>query len=208
MEFILTESQLLMCIRESKQDSEFLSSSMKKMDSYMKNMVNRVFKTYELNLKMLLSWSTSIGGMIMPLDEYIKTGNFNLNENERYLVLAGVAFLLFFEGKRGMVRVLNKIKEEGLEEVFDATLLKGIQLKDSFVNFLRSARIVSSQFLEIISYTFLLPIIVDIQNLSNGSVDLKETALLITERLIASGLVLVSREVLYNVMRKLIKKLQ
>jgi len=181
---------------------------MKKMDSYMKNMVNRVFKTYELNLKMLLSWSTSIGGMIMPLDEYIKTGNFNLNENERYLVLAGVAFLLFFEGKRGMVRVLNKIKEEGLEEVFDATLLKGIQLKDSFVNFLRSARIVSSQFLEIISYTFLLPIIVDIQNLSNGSVDLKETALLITERLIASGLVLVSREVLYNVMRKLIKKLQ
>ena len=208
MEFILTESQLLMCIRESKQDSEFLSSSMKKMDSFMKNMVNRIFKTYGLNLKMLLSWSTSIGGMIMPLDEYIKTGNFNLNENERYLVLAGVAFLLFFEGKRGMVRILNKIKEEGLEEVFDATLLKGIQLKDSFVNFLRSARIVSSQFLEIISYTFLLPIIVDIQNLSNGSVDLKETALLITERLIASGLVLVSREVLYNVMRKLIKKLQ
>lgn len=208
MEFILTESQLLMCIRESKQDSEFLSSSMKKMDSYMKNMVNRVFKTYELNLKMLLSWSTSIGGMIMPLDEFIKTGNFDLNENQRYLVLAGVAFLLFFEGKRGMVRVLNKIKEEGLEEVFDLTFLKGIQLKDSFVNFLRSARIVSSQFLEIISYTFLLPIIVDIQNLSSGSVDLKETALLITERLIASGLVLISREVLYNVIRKLIKKFQ
>lgn len=205
MEFLITQSQLLKLVKESSREED-LSDSMKKIDSFMKNMVNRIYKTYGLNLKMLLTWSTSIGGMIMPLNEFIKTGNFSLNENERYLVLAGIAFLLFFEGKRGMVKVLSKIKEEGLEEAFDATMLKGLQLKDAFINFLSSTKIITSQFLEIISYTFLLPIIVDIQSLASGTSNVQETAMLVTERLLASGVILLSREVLYNLMRKLIKK--
>lgn len=206
MEFILTESQLLRILKENKNQPD-ISDSLKRMSSFMNNFVNRILKSYGLNLRMFLTWGTSIAGLVMPLDEFLKTGNFELSESQRYLVLAGVAFLIFFEGKRGMVKVLNKIKEEGLSEVFDVTLMKGYELKDAFVGFLRSTRVISSQVLEIVSYAFLIPIIVDIQNYTNDSVNLAETSILIAERILASGVVLFSKEFLFETIRKLLKRL-
>jgi len=207
MEFLITESQLQLILSEQKNDDN-LSGSLKRMKSFTNNMVSKVLKTYDINLKMFLTWGTSIAGLVMPLNEFLRTGNLNLTESERYLVLSGIAFLIFFEGKRGINKLLSKIKEEGLEEVFDATLLKAYQLKDSFTTFLRSTRVITSQVLEIVSYAFLIPIIGDIQELASSSSDVRQTALIIAERLAASGVVLLSKEILFLMFKKLIKRLQ
>jgi hypothetical protein len=207
MEFLITESQLQLILSEQKNDDN-LSGSLKRMKSFTNNMVSKILKTYDINLKMFLTWGTSIAGLVMPLNEFLRTGNFNLTESERYLVLSGIAFLIFFEGKRGLNKVLSKIKEEGLEEVFDATLLKAYQLKDAFTTFLRSTRVITSQVLEIVSYAFLIPIIGDIQELASSSSDVRQTALIIAERLAASGVVLLSKEILFLMFKKLIKRLQ
>lgn len=207
MEFLITESQLQLILSEQKNDDN-LSGSLKRMKSFTNNMVSKILKTYDINLKMFLTWGTSIAGLVMPLNEFLRTGNFNLSESERYLVLSGIAFLIFFEGKRGINKVLSKIKEEGLEEVFDATLLKAYQLKDAFTTFLRSTRVITSQVLEIVSYAFLIPIIGDIQELASSSSDVRQTALIIAERLAASGVVLLSKEILFLMFKKLIKRLQ
>ena len=207
MEFLITESQLQLILSEQKNDDN-LSGSLKRMKSFTNNMVSKVLKTYDINLKMFLTWGTSIAGLVMPLNEFLRTGNFNLSESERYLVLSGIAFLIFFEGKRGLNKVLSKIKEEGLEEVFDATLLKAYQLKDAFTTFLRSTRVITSQVLEIVSYAFLIPIIGDIQELASSSSDVRQTSLIIAERLAASGVVLLSKEILFLMFKKLIKRLQ
>jgi hypothetical protein len=207
MEFLITESQLQLILSEQKNDDN-LSGSLKRMKSFTNNMVSKILKTYDINLKMFLTWGTSIAGLVMPLNEFLRTGNFNLSESERYLVLSGIAFLIFFEGKRGLNKVLSKIKEEGLEEVFDATLLKAYQLKDAFTTFLRSTRVITSQVLEIVSYAFLIPIIGDIQELASSSSDVRQTALIIAERLAASGVVLLSKEILFLMFKKLIKRLQ
>ena len=207
MEFLITESQLQLILSEQKNDDN-LSGSLKRMKSFTNNMVSKVLKTYDINLKMFLTWGTSIAGLVMPLNEFLRTGNFNLSESERYLVLSGIAFLIFFEGKRGINKLLSKIKEEGLEEVFDATLLKAYQLKDAFTTFLRSTRVITSQVLEIVSYAFLIPIIGDIQELASSSSDVRQTSLIIAERLAASGVVLLSKEILFLMFKKLIKRLQ
>ena len=207
MEFLITESQLQLILSEQKNDDN-LSGSLKRMKSFTNNMVSKILKTYDINLKMFLTWGTSIAGLVMPLNEFLRTGNFNLSESERYLVLSGIAFLIFFEGKRGLNKVLSKIKEEGLEEVFDATLLKAYQLKDAFTTFLRSTRVITSQVLEIVSYAFLIPIIGDIQELASSSSDVRQTSLIIAERLAASGVVLLSKEILFLMFKKLIKRLQ
>lgn len=207
MEFLITESQLQLILSEQKNDDN-LSGSLKRMKSFTNNMVSKILKTYDINLKMFLTWGTSIAGLVMPLNEFLRTGNFNLSESERYLVLSGIAFLIFFEGKRGLNKVLSKIKEEGLEEVFDATLLKAYQLKDAFTTFLRSTKVITSQVLEIVSYAFLIPIIGDIQELASSSSDIRQTALIIAERLAASGVVLLSKEILFLMFKKLIKRLQ
>ena len=207
MEFLISQSQLNLILNEQRND-DVLSSSLKKMKSFTNNMVGRVLKTYDINLKMFLTWGTSIGGLVMPLNEFLKSGNLDLSESERYLVLSGIAFLIFFEGKRGLSKILTTIKENGLEESFDAGLLKAYQLKDSFTNFLRSTKVITSQVLEIISYAFLIPIIGDVQNIAGDVTNITESSIMIAERLAASGVVLLSREVLVSLFKKLFKKLQ
>jgi len=59
-----------------------------------------------------------------------------------------------------------------------------------------------------VAYAFLIPIILDIQNIAESSVDPKEAGLLIAERLVSSGIVVVGAQVLSQVIRKIIQKLK
>ena len=206
MDFLINESQLRTILQE--QDESRMTEYMKTMYSFTKNLANRVSKVYGLNLKMLLTWGTAVGGLVMPLDQFIKSGDFNLSDDQRYLVLAGIAFILFFDNKKGLVDVLKKIKEEGLEEVFRKTLNKGQELKSSFKGFLSSLNVSVGSFMDTVAYAFLIPIILDIQNIAESSVDPKEAGLLIAERLVSSGIVVVGAQVLSQVIRKIIQKLK
>jgi hypothetical protein len=206
MDFLINESQLRAILQE--QDESRMNDYMKTMYSFTKNLVNRAGKVYNLNLKMLLTWGTAVGGLVMPLDQFIKSGDFNLSDDQRYLVLAGIAFILFFDNKKGLVDVLVKIKEEGLEEVFRKTLDKGKELKSSFKGFLSSLNVSVGSFMDTVAYAFLIPIILDIQNIAESSVDPKEAGLLIAERLVSSGIVVVGAQVLSQVIRKIIQKLK
>lgn len=206
MEFLISESQLKSIILE--QDKSQMSDYMKILNSFTKNIVSRVSKSYGLNLRMLLTWGTSVGGMVMPLDQFIKTGNFDLTSDQRYLVLAGIAFILFFEKKKGLSSILHKIKDEGLQDVFENTLNKAKQLNTAFQNFLSSLSVVSSSFLETVSYSFLIPIIMDIQDIVHQSGDPKEAAKHIAERLIASGVVLTSSNVLTRIIKKIVNRIK
>jgi len=206
MDFLINESQLRTILQE--QDESRMNDYMKTMYSFTKNLVNRAGKVYGLNVKMLLTWGTAVGGLVMPLDQFIKSGDFNLSDDQKYLVLAGIAFILFFDNKKGLVDVLKKIKEEGLEEVFRKTLNKGQELKSSFKGFLSSLNVSVGSFMDTVAYAFLIPIILDIQNIAESSVDPKEAGLLIAERLVSSGIVVVGAQVLSQVIRKIIQKLK
>lgn len=204
MEFLITEQQLRV-IMEGENDSK-LTEDMKKLHSFTVDMVARVLRAFNLNLKMLLTWGTSVGGFVAPLDNYIRNGNFNLNEDQRMLVLSGVVFILFFEGKRGLTKIIKKIKEEGIESDFETIFAKAKEFKISFEEFLESFKTSSSVFLETVAYSFFIPIITDIMDIAHNSVDVKQTSLIILERLIASGVVLASRDALNLLIRKMIKR--
>lgn len=206
MDFLINESQLRAILQE--QDESRMNGYMKTMYSFTKNLVNRVSKIYGLNIKMLLTWGTAVGGLVMPLDQYIKTSNFDLTDDQRYLVLAGIAFILFFDNKKGLVNILEKIKEEGLEDVFRSALEKAKNLKSSFKGFLSSINVSISSFMDTVAYAFLIPIILDFQRIAEGSTDPKEAGLLIAERLISSGVVVVSGQALSQVIRKIIQRLK
>ena len=206
MDFLINESQLRTILQE--QDESRMTEYMKTMYSFTKNLANRVSKVYSLNLKMLLTWGTAVGGLVMPLDQFIKSGEFDLSDDQRYLVLAGIAFILFFDNKKGLVKILEKIKEEGLEDVFRKTLEKGKDLKSSFKGFLSSLNVSVSSFMDTVAYSFLIPIILDIQNIAESSVDPKEAGLLIAERLVSSGIVVIGAQALSQVIRKIIEKIK
>ena len=206
MDFLINESQLRIILQE--QDESKMTDYMKTMYSFTKNLANRVSKVYGLNVKMLLTWGTAVGGLVMPLDKFIRDGNFELTDDQRYLVLAGIAFIMFYENKRGLVKILKKIKEEGLENTFSLALEKAKDLKNSFKSFLSSINVTVGSFLDTVAYSFLIPIILDIQSVASGSTDLKEASIMITERLIASGVVVVSGKVLASVIKKILERIK
>lgn len=204
MDFLITEKQLSKILLENVNDD--LTNSLKKMYSFTQDMVKTVMKAYGLNIRMFLTWGTSVGGLMLPLDEFIKTGNFDLTDDQRMLVLAGVSFIIFFEGKRGINKILSKIKEEDIKDQFETVLKKGIELNSAFQEFFSTIISSSGVFLEVIAYSFLIPIITDIFELSQGAVNIQETATLIAERLMASGVSLVGKETMTGIMKRLIRK--
>jgi hypothetical protein len=205
MEFLITESQLKTILTE--EEKSMMSGYMKELNSFTKVIVNRTLKSYGINLRMLLTWGTSVGGMVLPLDQYLKTGNFNLTEEQRMLVLAGIAFTLFFETKKPLTKLINTIKDEGLEDVYNNGLRKGKELKSSFLDFMSSINVSVGSFMETIAYSFLIPIILDIQHIAINASEPKEAAIMIAERLVSSGVVLIGTNVLSKTIRKIIDKL-
>ena len=103
--------------------------------------------------------------------------------------------------------MISKIKEEGLTEIFENGLQKGSELKESFSNLILSLGVGTSAFLDTIAYSFLIPIIMDIYSVAADTQDLDQAAILIAERLIASGVVLVSGQSLTELVKKILKRL-
>lgn len=204
MEFLINESQLKLILTE--EQSSRLTESIKVMNDYTVDLVKKLKTFYGLNFKMLLTWGASVGGLMMPLDNYIKSGNFNLNDREEILILGAVASILFSENQRNISTLLKKIKEDGLEDVFKIILNKGEDLKISFVEFLKSLKISIGSFMEMTAYAFLIPILFDVLSVADQSTSIRQGSLLVAERIIASGLVFIAREAIYNVIRKIIKR--
>ena len=82
--------------------------------------------------------------------------------------------------------------------------MKSKNLKDSFTRFIKSTKVTLNSSLDIISYAFLIPIIVDIQSLATSDVDVQTISMKIAKRLVASGVVLVGQVVLTNMLKKII----
>jgi hypothetical protein len=204
MEFLINEQQLKVILQEQKESK--MTDYMKELHSFTTEVFNRVMKKYEINLKMLMTWGTAVGGLLMPLDVFLKTGQFDMSDSQRYLVLAGVASILFFDNKRLVSKIIKKIKEEGLEEVFDVAINKGSQLKNTFFEFLESLNLSISTFVDVMAYTFLLPILTDIHSVATNTTDVNEAALMIGERLLASGVIASGGTLLNVIIKKLINR--
>ncbi len=204
MDFLINESQLRVILQE--QDQSKMSDYMKEMYSYTDGLVDRAKKIYGLNLKLLLTWGASVGGFVLPLDNFIKTGRFNLTEEQQVLILIGIASTYFYDNSRAIKLILKKIKAEGLEDVFKEVLIKSKNLKNSFFKFLDSSNITLGSSMDLISYSFLIPIINDIFEVAyhGGSIDTMVN--LIVKRLVASGVIIVSKIILTDAIKKLVKK--
>ena len=202
MDFLINESQL----RLIQQDQSKMTDYMKDMYSFTSKLVEKAKKIYGLNLRLLLTWGASVGGFVLPLDNFIKTGRFNLTEEQQVLILIGIASTYFYDNSRAIKLILKKIKAEGLEDVFKEVLIKSKNLKNSFFKFLDSSNITLGSSMDLIAYSFLIPIINDIFEVAyhGGSIDTMVN--LIVKRLVASGVIIVSKIILTDAIKKLVKK--
>jgi hypothetical protein len=185
-----------------------LTSSCKKMKKFLDELVKEVSEKYKINLKILMTWGPSIGGFLIPLDNFIKTGEFDLTDSQVFLILAGVASTLFLDNLNLIKKIIDKIKEEGIIDTFKKVLSKAKKLSSTFVKFIKSLKTSVNTFTDIISYSFLIPIISDLKMMLSGSEDISQISALIAKRLIASGVVVAVGTTLNELIEKIMKNLR
>jgi hypothetical protein len=205
MNYIITEQQMQVIV-EGLSGSKF-SENMRRLYSFSSRLISKVEKKYGLNLKLLSTWGPAVGGFVLPLDNYIKSGSFDFTEQQSALILVGVAATIFFDNKPLLKKVLDKIKEENIVDGFKQVLSQAKELKKVFIKFISSLSTSISSVSEIISYSFLIPIVSDIQNMLSKNSDLLELSKLITERLLASGVVIVGAAILNEVIEKILRRI-
>lgn len=205
MDFLINESQLKIILEQ--QNRHNLNDDMNKLYSFTKSLVEKAKTIYGINIKLLLTWGAAVGGLVMPLSDFLQTGSFNLSEDQQVLLLVGAACSFFYDNAKMLRSVYEKIEMEGLSEVFKEVLLKGKNLKEAFIKFMIASSITIGSLLEIMGYAFLIPIITDLQQIANNNSDLTATGILVAKRLVASGVIVVGQVALAKTITKILKKL-
>ena len=206
MDFLITETQLKTILNEEK--SSKIINSLKYLNSFTKELIIKAKKDWNLDFKFLITWGTAIGGFAAPLNHFIRTGDFNLTDKQITLILIGIVSVYYYNNKSALMKILQIIKSEGIENEFKQVLSKSKELKNSFVKFMISINKTMSDTFSIMRYSFLIPIISDdIMETLIGSSDVKTATTLIVKRLLAYGAITLSSEVLSNVIEGILKRL-
>jgi hypothetical protein len=205
MEYILTESQFQKLILESK--NQDITQSLKELYQEAKNLLDECAQTWGLNAKFLITWGASLGGMILPLKNYLENNNPELTHEQIILLVLGVVSNYFYDNETFIRKVVKKIKEEGLLNVFRKLYDKAEELKRALGLFLNSIKVTANTLYSILSYAFILPVLGDLYGLSQGE-DTIETTKLIVQRILASGVVLVVGAALNHFVSKVVNRLK
>ena len=206
MDFLITETQLKTILNEEK--SSKIINSLKYLNSFTKELIIKAKKDWDLDFKFLTTFGTAIGGFAAPLNHFIRTGDFELTDSQITLILIGIVALYYYNNKSSLMKIIEIIKSEGIENEFNRVLLKSKELKKSFVKFMTRINKTMSDTFSIMKFAFLIPIISDdIMETLIGSSDVKTATTLIVKRLLAYGAITLSSEVLSNVIEGILKRL-
>jgi hypothetical protein len=134
-----------------------------------KKILSNVSKQIDFDLKIFATFSTSIGGLMGPLEQLIKGELPDLDTMSIHLVLAGVIVQYVLDNKEPLKRIINKIKDLGLYSLYKKVLEKSEILKDSFLSFIESLGVSIQKTSNIMGYTFLIPLLPIIYNLITKS---------------------------------------
>ena len=145
--------------------------------------------------------------MILPLKNYLENNNPELTHEQIILLVLGVVSNYFYDNETFIRKVVKKIKEEGLLNVFRKLYDKAEELKRALGLFLNSIKVTANTLYSILSYAFILPVLGDLYGLSQGE-DTIETTKLIVQRILASGVVLVVGAALNHFVSKVVNRLK
>jgi hypothetical protein len=204
MKFIISESHRKKLITESiLSDIESTLSNLKELGKKTledtKNMVN-------FDLKFLLTWSTTIGGFMGPLTNFILSENPDLSREEVSTIAIGVSAFLFYNNIELARKIYNSVVEKGLGGIFEKTMDKGIQLRDALMSFLSSIGLTIQNVSHVAAFTFLIPVVGYIIALINGGELTGDNVEDIVKRITAAGVTYLSINLIKNVVGKLIDR--
>jgi hypothetical protein len=120
--------------------------------------------------------------------------------------LIGIIATYFIDNKKIVTKIYTKIQEDGLSGIFDRILKKTDTFTNTFINFIDSLGLTFHKITNMLSYTFIIPILPMIyQMVEDGStenVDLKQLAI----RIISFTGLTLSGIIFKELLSKLVKR--
>ena len=203
MNVVITEEQSKVILVEGM--SDILSTIYEKSTDFSANLYKRISKRLKFNLKILLTFGASVGGLMQPLMELLDNKFSDLTEDQKLLILVGVISIVFNEGKSMLKEVLPKIKEEGLEEEFKYSLVKTKRLLTVFKGFLGTLGNSAAFMTDVMSYIYLIPILGYLTIALQGNSLSPEQIEGLVKTIAATGILHVSTAAIEEIVKRIIK---
>ena len=197
----ITESQKKALILEKQ--NEQIGETLKNNENFAKEVLQNTTKQTGIDFKFLFTWGAGIGGFMEPVSDFMRGEFPTLDTASSSLLLTAVFCTIFLENYEVTKKLLVAVKEKNLKTEFTTTFKKASELKTTFVQFLESLGISMSKLVNMLSYTFIIPILSILIDFSQSGEmnwsDIKEIAI----RLSSFGVITLSSKAISVFLRKL-----
>lgn len=204
MNYILSETQLSVIISEEKDN--IITKKVQSIFDKAGDVLKRAEEKDLVNWRFWRTWGAGIAGFVGPISEFVNSGEFSLEPWQSSLIVIAVLNLIFNINEKEIKSLLERIKDEGLDEVFSKTLKEGLRLKKFFLNFMESLNIALGTSFEMMHYAFLIPIFEDLIQVANQTTDFFTAASLIAKRIVLAKGVSLSGTILTEIIEKILKR--
>lgn len=203
MDVILNENQYKKIILEVAKKK--IEGSSEENKNLIKRIVSDVKREFKLDLKFILTYSVTIGGLIGPVYEIISSSVPSLSNVEMSLISVGVIMTYYYNNSELLNKILIKIRDNGLINEFNLMLEKAENLKLAFFDFVQSLNVTIGSMSNILAFTFLLGVLSTLVNFAENDFTNLETNKLIMSLMGYFG-TLASKHITKELLTKMIER--
>jgi len=203
MKVLISESQYKVLLLEASRRK--INIDLENLKSFAEEVIGKVQEDVGVQFRMLFTWGAAVGGIMGPLNGFIERGDFTVSTFEKALLLVATSAMLFNENKKVIKKLLELINELGLIKTFQKILSKGEELKSSFIEFIQSLNATIYTMTNIMSYTFLIPLLPTLWEIGHSGFDRDDIKDIVT-RLLAFGLTSITGVTLKRIITKILER--
>jgi len=195
MKILITKSQYASLISESKYST--IKEALIKNKKISDKILAEVSENTKINLTMLSTWGAGVAGFIGPLNSFVTSAEFNISKQDASLIVCAVSAIIYNSRRAEAKKLVELVKERGLEAEYQETLDAAKELKRSFINLIKSLNVAALETSKIISYTFLIPIIPLLLEITTNSAGTpKQIASRVFASIVSLGVGQITKEIL------------
>ena len=201
---LITENQKRLLLKESllKDVSEVIKNNYEVASEILKSSKEQM----GVNLQFLMTWGASIGGFVGPLTQFVEGNNPELTSTQVTSIMIGVIATFYLDNRETILKIVNRLKEDGLFDVYIKAVSKGKELKRSFVRFIESLNMTLHKVTNMMTYTFIIPLVEKILSMSQSDEitndDIKQLAM----RIASFGLLTVSSITVVTLIKRMVNR--
>jgi hypothetical protein len=202
MKIVITEHQYEKLLLES--SKSIIGDEIKRSKEFIKKIVRSVKEDTKLDFSFLFTWGAAIGGFSRPVLNYFEGRNPELTQQDLSLLTIACAVTYYTSNKEKLGKLLDIIKERGLVDYFNEMLSKTDELKNTFLSFIDSLKIAGSKMSSMLAYTFIIPFLSKLLDMSGGATSTDVTVL--TKILLGYLTIKLSAATLTELINKIIER--